>query len=82
MTAKADVLMLTDAECAKRIGLDTDDFKSALPTLERSGFPVKDPLFNQRRYWPAVQAWLDRRYGLAPSSNQSNTALDGEEKWK
>ncbi len=33
MTAKADVLMLTDAECAKRIGLATDDFTSALQVL-------------------------------------------------
>jgi len=73
MTAKSDVLMLTDAECAKRIGVETEDFKSMLPTLEKSGFPQKDPLF-KKRYWPAIQAFLDRRNGLASSSTRRNTA--------
>lgn len=73
MTTKSDVLMLTDAECAKRIGVETDDFKSMLPTLEKSGFPLKDPLF-KKRYWPAIQAFLDRRNGLASSSTRRNPA--------
>lgn len=74
MTAKNDVLMLTDAECAKRIGVETDDFKSMLPTLEKSGFPAQDPLFKNKRYWPAIQAFLDRRNGLASSSTRRNPA--------
>ena len=80
--ARSDVLFVTNAECAARIGLSTDEFKSIVSTLEKSGFPLPDPVFKNRRYWPPVQAWLDRRYGLAPSSNQSIEALDGKETWK
>jgi hypothetical protein len=27
-------------------------------------FPAKDPLFGNKRYWPAVRAFLDARSGL------------------
>lgn len=66
MTAKSDKLFVTDAECAARIGVSTEDFMSMLPTLEKSGFPQKDPLF-KKRYWPAAEAYLDKRAGLASS---------------
>ncbi|MCW0016258.1 winged helix-turn-helix domain-containing protein [Rhizobium sp. BT-226] len=72
--AKSDVLFVTDAECAARIGLPTQDFKDALPALERTGFPPKDPLFNNKRYWPAIQAFLDKRSGLASSFQRRNPA--------
>ncbi len=62
--AKSDKLFVTEAECAERIGLSTDDFKSIVSTLDKSGFPFPDPVFKNRRYWPAVRAWLDHRYGL------------------
>ena len=32
--------------------------------LERDGLPKVDPLMGGR-YWPAVIAWWNRRYGLA-----------------
>jgi len=67
MTAKRDCLFLTDAEIAPRVGMSTSDFVDAIPTLERSGFPLKDPPFNNRRYWPAIVAFLDRRAGLNSS---------------
>lgn len=80
--SKASALFLTEAQIAERIGLATDVFSSALPALAKSGFPAPDPLFQNRRYWPACQAFLDRRYGLASSSApQANPGLDGEEKW-
>lgn len=65
--AKSDKLFVTEAECADRIGLSTEQFKIALPAATKSGFPMKDPLFNNRRYWPAIQAFLDKRNGLASS---------------
>lgn len=74
-------LFLTDAEVAKRMGIETEAFKAQVTVLEREGFPLPDPLFQKRRYWPACQAFLDRRYGLIPSSFQSVPALDGEEQW-
>lgn len=80
MTAR-DALFVTEDQIAKRIGLTADQLKTALPALAKSGFPMPDPLFENRRYWPACQAFLDRRYGLASSSLQANPGLDGEERW-
>lgn len=71
---KASALYITDAQVAERIGLPTEDLKDMMPTLERSGFPLKDPLFNNRRYWPAIQAFLDKRNGLASSFVRRNPA--------
>jgi hypothetical protein len=79
--AAADILMLTDGECARRIGMTAEEFKDVVPALEKSGFPRPDPLLKNRRYWPACMAWLDRRYGIAPSSSSAIPALDGEETW-
>lgn len=47
--------------------------------LERDGLPKRDPLFGNRRYWPAVAAWLQRRNGLA--SRSGGFAPDGGEDW-
>ncbi|ASY64437.1 hypothetical protein SJ05684_c30130 [Sinorhizobium sojae CCBAU 05684] len=79
---KASALFLTDAQLADRMGVSTELLKGALPALQKSGFPAPDPLFQNRRYWPACQAFLDRRYGLAASSPEANPGLDGEEKWQ
>lgn len=44
--------------------------RKILPGLESNyGFPRKQPLFGDRRYWPAVKAWLDKRNGLPALSN-------------
>lgn len=78
---RAGALFLTEAQIAERMGLKTDQLKAALPALSKSGFPEPDPLFENRRYWPACQAFLDRRYGLAASSTSPLPGLDGEERW-
>lgn len=75
-------LFMTDAEIAKEIGQKTDEFKATAVMLERKGFPMPDPLFNNRRYWPAVKAFFDRRYNMQPISIASNSAHDGETRWK
>lgn len=79
---KATALFLTEAQLAERMGISTDLLNTALPALSKSGFPMPDPLFGNRRYWPACEAFLDKRYGLAASSLQATPGLDGEEKWK
>lgn len=79
--AKADQLFLTEAQIAERIGLPTDKVKIALKTLEKVGLPMPDPVFENRRYWPAVKAFLDQRYNLGKQSPQGNPSLDGDEKW-
>lgn len=77
----SDKLFLTDSEIAKRVGLETEDFKVVAISLEREGFPAQDPLFKKRRYWPACKAFLDMRYGLGPRGMQAPPGLDGEERW-
>ena len=78
---KAYALFLTESQIAARMGLNTEQLKAAMPVLSKSGFPEPDPLFENRRYWPACQAFLDRRYGLAASSMDANPGVDGEEQW-
>jgi len=52
---------------------------SAVAVLEREGLPKRDPLFGNRRYWPAVEAFLRRRAGLRPEA--PSYAPDGVEDW-
>ncbi len=82
--AKSDKLFVTEAECAERIGISTDEFKRIVSELDRQGFPMKDPLFANRRYWPAVKAWLDRRYGMAKDDGMIRAlpGLDEPEPWR
>ncbi len=80
--AKSDKLYVTEAECAERFGISTDEFKNIVPELTRQGFPLKDPLFNNRRYWPAVKAFLDKRNGLASAFVGTPGPPDQKEPWK
>lgn len=72
-------LFLTEGEIAARVGMTAAEWVDVARVLERSGLPVKDNLFGNRRYWPAVKAWLDRRAGI--SKEFSASAPDGEENW-
>ncbi|MEH2503692.1 hypothetical protein V1290_002503 [Bradyrhizobium sp. AZCC 1578] len=54
-----DKLFLTDAELIRRLGVPEKHMRKILPGLEANyGFPRKQRLFGDRRYWPAVKAWL------------------------
>ncbi|YCI03316.1 winged helix-turn-helix domain-containing protein [Ensifer sp. D2-11] len=80
--SKATGLFVTEGQCAERLGLSLDQFKLALLGASKAGFPSPDPLFANRRYWPAVKAWLDRRYGLNQTEAiASPFGLDGRENW-
>jgi hypothetical protein len=60
-----DKLYLTDAEMIRRIGVPDTILRPILPELEnKHGFPRKQALFGNRRYWPAVKAWLDKHNGI------------------
>jgi len=61
------------------VGVTTLDWQAAACVLEKSGLPRPDPLFGQRRYWPAVRSFLDRRAGMAQSL--APLTRDGEEHW-
>jgi hypothetical protein len=61
-------LFVTDAELIRRLGVPEKIARAAIRMLDRdprSGFPKKQKLWGDRRYWPAVCAYLDRTNGLA-----------------
>lgn len=50
-------LWITDDELIKASGVPDNLMRPALAALDRdrlSGFPKKNPLYGNRRYWPAV----------------------------
>lgn len=75
---------LTDKEICAELSVPAETGMLALAELDkrrgRGGvpFPAKDPLFGDRRYMPAVRAWLANRYGIATLSPQ---LPDGPEKF-
>lgn len=65
-------LFVTDAELIRRLGVPTRTGRDALKLLdgdEASGFPAKQPLWGDRRYWPAVKLWFDRLNNLPQRGN-------------
>lgn len=83
---RSDQLYLSEEQIASRVGMQKQDWEAAARVLERSGLPKGDPVFNGRRYWPAVRAYLDRRNGLIANSSSGERAYqalgpDGEENW-
>lgn len=65
LESEKDKLWLTDAELIRRMGVPEKTAYEAIRMLDaqRSGFPRKEKLWGDRRYWPAVKAYFDRQYG-------------------
>jgi hypothetical protein len=64
-----DGLYVTEKEMARRIGVDWPTLRPTIEAMDsnpKSGFPKKDKLFGNRRYWPAVHVWLDQ-YNRMPN---------------
>lgn len=61
--ARNDGLFLAEDEIARRLSQQPSEWQSKARVLEREGFPQIDPLMGGR-YWPAIIAWWNRRYGL------------------
>jgi hypothetical protein len=63
-------LWVTDAELIRRIGVPEKTARETLRMLDakNDGFPRKQKVWGDRRYWPDVKAYFDRRYGtnIAP----------------
>lgn len=70
-----NTLFPSEVEIAYRHGQDPADWPSKAIVLERDGLPPIDPLMGAR-YWPAVWAYWNRRYGL---SHVEVSCLDGQE---
>lgn len=64
-----------EAEIARRLSQAPKEWTAKAAVLEKHGLPRIDPLMGGR-YWPAVLAWWNRRYGL---STVEATQPDGEE---
>jgi hypothetical protein len=61
-----DKLWVTDAELIRRIGVPEKKAREALRMADtKPGFPKKQKLWGDRRYWPAVKAYFDTQYGLS-----------------
>lgn len=68
-------LFPSESEIAARLSQDAKRWASIAPVLEREGLPKIDPLM-EGRFWPAVVAFFNARYGL---ETRPPRALDGEE---
>lgn len=77
MVPDADFDFVTDAELIRRLGLPEKVGRVALRELDKASkarrpFPQPDPLFGNRRFWPAVKQWLLDYKGV--HLNSSNKA--------
>jgi hypothetical protein len=75
-------LFVTDAELIRRMGVPEKVGRAALHVLDRtrdSGFPQKQALWGNRRYWPAVKQWFDRSNGVGSGKPREQT---GGEPWR
>lgn len=75
-TAPRETLWITDAEMIRRMGVPEKVARQAIRALDAhrdSGFPQKQKLWGDRRYWPAVRAYLDRTQGLNVTASQQRT---------
>jgi hypothetical protein len=60
-------LYMLDSEIIEKIGVPEKVARIAFKVLDGdrlSGFPRKQALWGNRRYWPAVKAYLDRTGGI------------------
>jgi hypothetical protein len=77
-----ETLYITDAEIIRRMGVPEKIGYANLRALDadrRSGFPKKSQFWGDRRYWPAVKAYLDRQAGhnVAPPQTRERSYASG-----
>jgi hypothetical protein len=65
-------LWVKDSELIRRLGVPDKVGYETLRMLDskRTGFPQKQKLWGDRRYWPAVKAYFDRLYGAKVDASQ------------
>ena len=71
---------VTDLELIEWLGVPYKQASQAIAELDRnprSGFPKKQKLWGDRRYLPAVKAWLDRASGLTIGASQPQERGNG-----
>lgn len=68
-------LFPAEDEIARKLSKTPSEWRAVAVVLERDGFPRVDPIMGGR-YWPAVIAWFNKRYGIA---SVGPSAMDGTE---
>ena len=68
---------MTDIELIERLGAPEKIAREAIELLDgdkRSGFPPKQKLWGNRRYWPAIEQWLGvaNKLKLGPSKEDTH----------
>lgn len=64
---------VTDLELIEYLGLPEREGRDLIRSLDgnrMTGFPPKQPLMGNRRFLPAVDAWLEHNYGLRPQEKR------------
>lgn len=62
-TKRRGGLFVTDAELIERLGVPVKVARETIRMLDRnprSGFPRKKAIWGDRRYWPAIEEWLEK----------------------
>ena len=75
-TIRNQGLFPSEAAIARRLSQAPTEWSAKAKVLERDGLPAIDPVMGGR-FWPAVEAFWFRRYGL--SSIAPLRQPDGEE---
>jgi hypothetical protein len=78
-TKKRGGLFVTDAELIERLNVPEKIARAALRLLDSnpaSGFPKKQKVWGNRRYWPAVADWLDVTLGNRITSFSSYPGVE------
>lgn len=61
-------LFITDGELIDLLGVPPDVARPVLAEMDRKHaqyrFPQKQPMWGDRRYRPAIEAWLEQHHGL------------------
>jgi hypothetical protein len=64
-TIEHDPLYVSDKEIVRRLGLPVNSGRAMLRALAADPrFPKPDKMLGDKRYWPAVKLFLDRRNGV------------------
>lgn len=70
-----DKLWITDAELIRWLGVPEKTGYETIRMMEaKGGFPRKQKLWGDRRYKPAIKAYLDRLYGSVTAPQQRERA--------
>ena len=75
-----DKLFVTDAELIRRLGVPEKYGRAMLHVYDREkhrGFPQKQKSWGNRRYWPHVQAFLERSLATTMTASQQRKGSHG-----